>query len=712
MTIVGNYLRNLLAVLITVVGVMFVIQLIQLDRSSRALRDLGASSLNAQLDQQLATRADSIAQVVASNVAAPMLRFDMIGIYDVLLPAASRESVQQVLLLDLDGTVVHDGTHEVGRYGDAISSIAPDVDADGRVAQRLQREDSYAAVVPVFAGVEQIGQVYVALSRSEVATQLRLLHDRFDQIAQERRNANFRATALGGIALTLIGMVLSIIVARRMARPIEQLVAGTKQVARGNYDVSLEVQREDEVGELAAAFTNMSAELAMRNERISSLAFRDSLTGLANRAAFTEAVAQYLGTGKSTGAAVLFMDLDEFKRVNDTLGHEAGDAMLRTLGLRLREALISRNFPELSFEGSAIAPVARWGGDEFSLFLDGVDNVEAGMRLAKELLDELRQPVTIRGMEIVGGASIGVALYPSDGESIAALLGLADVAMYHAKERNDVRIAAYTPAMRESTEDRLAMESDLRVAIERNEFEISYEPLFDPLSESLAGLEAHLLWQHPEYGVMSPESFMPLAESMGFSGQIMDWMIQRTLGDFCSLEGVIESDLELTISLLSSQVERERLIDALAMALEKTALDSRRLILEISEQRLFRNVLHAVPFLTEVRRLGVRVWVDHFGSGYAAINRLRHMPLDGMKLDRSLVAEVDKSPADQSLSSAVIALAHSLGLRVGAANVSNRAQLDFLRRSGCDVVQGSHFGLPEGIDAFSGRIVEPENRRA
>ncbi|MFK7886994.1 MAG: putative bifunctional diguanylate cyclase/phosphodiesterase [Gammaproteobacteria bacterium] len=712
MTIVGSYLRNLLAVLITVVGVMFVIQLIQLDRSSRALRDLGESSLNAQLDQQLASRADSIAQVVASNVAAPMVRFDMIGMYGVLVPAASRESVQEVLLLDLDGTVVHDGTQEVTRYGDAIYTIAPDVDIKSSVPQRLQREDSYAAVVPVFAGVEQIGQVYVALSRLEVATQLGLLHDRFNQIAQERRTANLRAMALGGIALTLIGMALSVIVARRMARPIEQLVAGTKEVARGNYDVSLEVQREDEVGELAAAFTNMSSELAMRNERISSLAFRDGLTGLANRAAFTEAVAQYLATGECDGAAVLFMDLDEFKRVNDTLGHEAGDAMLRVLGERLKDALVKRNFPDLSFEGAAIAPVARWGGDEFSLFLDGVDNVDAAMRVAQELLDELRQPVTIRGMEIVGGASIGVALYPSDSETIAALLGLADVAMYHAKERSDVRIAAYTPAMRESTEDRLALESDLREAIERGEFEMQYEPLFDPLSESLAGLEAHLVWRHSVHGVMVPESFMPLADSMDISAQIMEWMINRSLHDFATLNGVMNTDVELTIGLLSSQVKRERLIDALAVALENTALDSRRLILEISEQRLFRNVLHAVPFLTEVRRLGVQVWVDQFGSGYAAINRLRHMPLDGMKLDRSLVAEVDKSPADQSLSSAVIALAHSLGLRVGAMSVGNRAQLDFLRRSGCDVVQGSHFGLPADIDSFAQRISAPANRRA
>ena len=692
MKLVGRYLRNLLAVLICVIVVMLVIQLVQLDRSARAMRSLGESSLNAQLDQQLASRADSIAMVLSSSVADPMVRFDLTGIYELLLPAVSRESVTRVLLLDTTGSIVHDATSEIQLYGESINSIAPDVDSTTDEPQYLQREDSYAAVMPVFAGTQRIGQIYVSLSRSDVAEQLSLLHNRFDQIAEERRRANLKATALGAVFLTVIGMLLSVLAARRMARPIEELVKSTERVARGRYDLELDVDRTDEIGELAAAFRHMSSELAARDKRISSLAFQDRLTGLPNRTAFTEAVSQNLNSGDCENAAVLFMDLDKFKRVNDTLGHEAGDQMLAQLGARLLKSVLSRGFAELSFEGASIAPVARWGGDEFSIFLAGVDNVEAAMRLAQEILGELRAPVSIGSMDVVGGASIGIALYPSDGDNIQALLGLADAAMYHAKERADVRIAAYTPAMRESNEDRLSLESDLRFALERRELELKYEPIYDPLSESLSGLESHLVWRHPKHGLLEPESFMPLAESINLAADIVEWMIDRSLDDFAKCSSVFNSDTMITINMISAQIDRERLVEALATALERIGMDSKRLLLEVSEPRLFHNVLHAAPMLTEVRRLGVQVWVDGFGSGYAAINRLRRMPLDGMKLDASLVNGVDKSAADQSLCSAVIALAHSLGLSVGAEGVTTQTQLDFLRRTGSDSVQGRYFG--------------------
>ncbi|MFK8014422.1 MAG: putative bifunctional diguanylate cyclase/phosphodiesterase [Gammaproteobacteria bacterium] len=692
MKLVGRYLRNLLAVLTCVIVVMLVIQLIQQDRSARAMRILGESSLNAQLDQQLASRADSMALVLASGAADALVRFDLTTMYEVLLPAASRDSVDRVLLLDANGTILHDATQEIELYGTLITTLAPDVDPNANEPQRLQREDSYAAVMPVFAGTKRVGQVYVSLSRSDVAEQLSLLHSRFDRIAEERRRANLTATALGAMFLTVIGMLLSVLAARRMARPIVELVKSTESVARGEFEVSVDVDRTDEIGELAAAFRHMSSELAARDHRISALAFQDSLTGLPNRTAFTEAVAQYLASGECQHAAVLFMDLDEFKRVNDTLGHEAGDQMLTQLGRRLLKSVSDRSFGSLPFEGASIGPVARWGGDEFSLFLSGVDNIEAAMRLAQEILAELREPVSIGSMDIVGGASIGIALYPSDGDKIQTLLGLADVAMYHAKERADVRIAAYAPAMRESSDDRLSLESDLRFALERRELELSYEPIYDPLTESLSGLESHLIWRHPQHGVLEPESFIPLAESMDLAGDVVEWMIGRALCDFAKCNNVFNSDNELTINMISAQIDRERLVEALAVALEKSGMDSRRLLLEVSEPRLFHNVLHAAPMLTDVRRLGVQVWVDGFGSGYAAINRLRRMPLDGMKLDESLVHGVDKSAADQSLCSAVIALAHSLGLRVGAEGVSAQTQLDFLRRNGCDTVQGRYFG--------------------
>jgi diguanylate cyclase (GGDEF)-like protein len=699
--LVGLYLRNLLAVLVAIMAVMLIVQVVLFDHSSRAIQALGESSLNEQLDEQLATRAEAMALVLASNVAAPLLRYDMMGIYEVLLPAASRDAVDKVLLLDTDGRIVHDATHEVSSYGVSIASFAPDVDPMLTKPQRLRRDDSYACVMPVFAGTELIGQVYVTLTRSNVAAQLQRLNERFNEIARERRDINLLVTSVFVVLLTAFGVVLSILAARRMAHPIVRLVNNTKSVARGDYNVNVDVRRGDEIGELADAFRHMSSELAAREERISSLAFSDVLTGLPNRTAFTEAVSDYLKEGRCKHAAVLFMDLDEFKRVNDTLGHEAGDRMLRQLGQRLLESISRRGFAQLSFEGHSIAPLARWGGDEFSLFLEGVDNIEAATRLARDILTELREPVSIGSIDIVGGASIGIALYPSDGREINDLLGLADVAMYHAKESAQARIAAYAPAMRESSTARLTLEADLRQAISRGQLALLYEPIYDALSESLCGVEAHLVWRHPKRGLLAPEAFIALAESMEIAGDIVEWMINNAVDQFVQRMEAGELETELTVDLVSLRIASERLVECLAGALERAGIDSSRLIVEITEPRLFHNVLNAAPLLSDVRRLGVQVWVDGFGSGYAAINRLRRMPLDGMKLDRSLVDGIEKSAADRSLSGAVIALAHSLGLRVGADGVTTASQLDYLRRNGCDTVQGAHFGASMEADAMS-----------
>ncbi|MEO1575232.1 MAG: EAL domain-containing protein [Pseudomonadota bacterium] len=406
------------------------------------------------------------------------------------------------------------------------------------------------------------------------------------------------------------------------------------------------------------------------------------------------------------------MDLDDFKRVNDTLGHEAGDALLEVLARRLRDTLAAHSFPDLGFEGHAFPPVARWGGDEFSVLLKGVDNARAAARVAAQILDALRQPVSIGGMDIVSGASIGIALYPADSEDLSGLLSLADVAMYHAKENSTERIAAYDASMRSSGENRLLLETDLRFAIEREQMHLDFEPVYDPNSEVLTALVTHLRWQHPEHGTLGPEAFMPLAESADQAAMLQCWTISRALAEFAACASVADTDVELIVSLMSDRIDAERLTEALADALERDRLDSARVVLQVDEPRLFRNLMQAVPLLEAVRMLGVQTWVDRFGSGHAAISRLRRLPLDGMSLDATLVKEVDESPADQSLAAAIIALAHSLGMRVSANGVVSRRQLDFLRRTGCDGVRGAFVGRAGPIAEVTRRLDPAEKNLA
>ncbi|MEO1573566.1 MAG: HAMP domain-containing protein, partial [Pseudomonadota bacterium] len=265
MKLVGTYLRNLLSVLVTVLVVMVALQLIQLDRSTRDMRAMAEASLVAQLDEQLASRADAIAQMLALNVASAFAGDDRAAMFEALMPVATRELVIRTLLIDRQGRIIHDGTRDVTRYGDPVVELAPDLSLAAVRPQRLMRMDSYAAVVPVVWSDEQLGFAYVSLSRVNVASALSVLNSRFDQIANERRAANLRTTVLCALLLLVMGMGLSVVAARRMARPIEQLVVTTRRIAGGHYDVALPGDTDDELGELTAASGDMSGELAARD---------------------------------------------------------------------------------------------------------------------------------------------------------------------------------------------------------------------------------------------------------------------------------------------------------------------------------------------------------------------------------------------------------------------------------------------------------------
>ncbi|MEM6638580.1 MAG: EAL domain-containing protein [Pseudomonadota bacterium] len=712
MKLVGHYLRNILAVLLIVLVVMLVLQLIQLQRAVEAMDSMAEASLETQLDLQLASRGEAIAGVLAFSAAESLASGDRDGMYKALAPIVGREGVMLALLIDPQGRIAHDGTSRVLRYAQPVVEVVPDLTFTASVPTPLRRADSYSAVSPVLWQGERVGFAYVSLSRADVLRALEALHGRFDEIARQQRQANIKAAVLFALGLLAMGALLSTLAARRMVKPIEQLVASTRRIGEGFYDVSVASSRQDELGELALAIEDMSSELAARDDRISTLAFGDPLTHLANRVAFTEAAAEALHDQQEP-AAVVFLDLDDFKRVNDTLGHAAGDRMLATLAKRLKDTLTGKGFADLVFDGRAIAPVARWGGDEFSLLLMGVDSPQSAIAIAEEILVEMTRPMSIGGMDVVGSASVGIALYPSDSDDLHELLNQADVAMYHAKHSGAGRITVFAPSMRRSNEHRLLLESELRFAIERDQLRLDYQPVLDPFSETLTGLAARLRWHHPERGALDVDAFMPLAESVGFAARIQAWAVARALREFTSDDRVRDSDIELMVCLLSDRIDPDYLTDALADALEFEGIDSRRLILKVQENRLLRSPLRCVPLLEVARGLGVQAWVDRFGSGHTPINRLRGLPLDGMSLDATFVQDMDDSPAGQSLTAAVIGLAHSLGLRVVANGVATRAQLEFLRRSGCDGVRGVYVGEPGSIrDVLDHHTESPETSQA
>jgi len=431
-------------------------------------------------------------------------------------------------------------------------------------------------------------------------------------------------------------------------------------------------------------------------EQIKSLAYHDALTGLPNRRLFQDrlsvAVAQAHRNGQRL--AVLYLDLDRFKPVNDSLGHAAGDRLIQDVAERLRTCLR---------EGDT---VARLGGDEFTLLLPGVSQVVDAARVAEKVLDTLRVPFQIEGREIFATASIGISLYPEDGHDVETLVKNADAAMYRAKQQGRDNYQLYTPALNATALERLALESSLRHALAKNELVIHYQPVLDLATGHVQAMEALLRWQHPELGLLPPAEFISLAEVTGLIIAFGPWVLRTACAQTREWQEAGHAELGVAVNLSARQFQHPDLVAQVRRALEETKLDPAFLELEITESSAMHGEA-AVHTLRELKALGVRIAIDDFGTGYSSLSYLRRFPIDTLKIDRSFIADITRDPDDAAIATAVIALAHTLKLRVVAEGVETEEQVAFLSARRCDRVQGFLFGAPLPAEDSSGRLEAP-----
>ncbi|MBI2214345.1 MAG: EAL domain-containing protein [Acidobacteria bacterium] len=419
------------------------------------------------------------------------------------------------------------------------------------------------------------------------------------------------------------------------------------------------------------------------------LAYHDLLTGLPNRALFFDRlnVALAHAARHKHKLAVLFLDLDRFKNVNDSLGHSAGDEMIREAALRLNRCMRHED------------TVARFGGDEFILLLRIVGRVEDAGRVAQKVLETVAQPYTIGGREIITTASVGIALYPVDGIDAETLVRNADSAMYRAKEAGRDVCRFYAPAMNANALEELELESDLRRALDRKQLALHYQPLIDVVKGKIYGLEALLRWEHPKLGLLTPDRFIPLAESTGLIVPIGNWVIREACRQIKEWHRMLGLDLVVAVNLSPRQFEQADLPGQVRAAFEAAGLRPRYLELEITESHAMADVAKSIRILRELKVLGVRLAIDDFGTGYSSLSYLKQFPVDTLKLDRSFVREITV-PEDGAIARGIIAMAHSLSLRVLAEGVETLGQLEFLKQNACDRLQGYLFSRPLPAPAF------------
>jgi diguanylate cyclase (GGDEF)-like protein len=432
--------------------------------------------------------------------------------------------------------------------------------------------------------------------------------------------------------------------------------------------------------------------LLLQRSVIERRAEHDGLTGLPNRTLFGDRLARALAHARrnTLAVAVMVVDLDRFKEVNDSLGHAAGDELLRQAARRLRSCVRDED------------TVARLGGDEFALLLPHVSGVDGAVRVARRLLDAFAAPVELAGAPVVITPSVGISLFPQDGVTPEEIVEGADAAMYRAKERGRNAFEIFSPDLRTEANERLAWEAALRRGIEREEFVLHYQPKVDIRTGRVTGAEALIRWQHPERGLTYPDSFIPLAEQTGLIASLGEFVIAAACEQLQAWRAAGLPPLTVAVNVSASQL-RDGLADYVSRALRLADLDGASLELELTESAALESLETTVAQLQELRALGVTCSIDDFGTGYCGLSYLNRLPVDGLKIDRSFITEL--SGGSDTIVTAVIALGHSLGLKVIAEGVETADQLACLADRGCDEMQGYLFSKPVPAEEFAALVV-------
>ncbi|MBN8802672.1 MAG: hypothetical protein ABS96_07710 [Lysobacteraceae bacterium SCN 69-123] len=679
--------------------VVIAIVAVLLARQAAAQRELlqASSSVVSQVfDDSVREQGTSLATSLADALVNPLYFSDLDAIGALVRSTASQKSVSYVLVHDAEGRLIHDGSVEVAGYGRQMQ----DPLAQGAInAEQLRMQESPMVLevdLPLRIGEQRIGGLRLGMDLAPVRAQ-----EAEAKAALEQRMGLANRRQLAWVILMMVALVglaclVALYVQRTLVQPVRWLGATARRIEAGDYQVEQQdTRRGDEIGELLRTFGRMGQSIARHDREVRQMAYTDSLTGLTNRLAFREALDHRLLGARASGQglALLFIDIDEFKRVNDTLGHEAGDDALLQFAQRIAAAVEQ--------DGGDDALLARFGGDEFVILIGNdagrVENMATA--LAKRLVADLGSPLQVQEREIFLGSSIGITLFPEDATDATGLLKNGDIAMYQAKLAGKSCFRYYSRALDHAVERRLHLEQELRGAWERGELHLVYQPIFRTLDRMLIGVEALLRWQHPVLGAIPPSMFIDIAEQSGLiqtlGPKVLHAACQRARQWPCNGAG---EELFVSVNVSPRQLRSGDLAAAVEQCLHVSGLAASRLHLELTETAVIGDEMLAASLLEKLHRTGVKVWLDDFGTGFSGLSHLRQVPVDGVKIDKSFVADLQRDPDDLALTSAIIAMAHALGITVVAEGIEHQAQFDLLNERGCDLVQGYWLARPLDSD--------------
>ncbi|MBW7474926.1 EAL domain-containing protein [Paenibacillus oenotherae] len=598
--------------------------------------------------------------------------------------------------LDMEANKKLAGSSNLEELHPRLQSFVDSTHTFLRLLDRRIVQSEQIAIVPAELfriGTDALEEAYL-LNDLESPLLHTMLTERISELQQ-------RKLWIVGLSILSVAMVLYIFIAfyYSVIHVVFVLKRTALRIIGGDLTARVALDTKDELYHVGTAFNKMVEafghtleESKRQTERIEYLAFYDSLTDLPNRTFFQQKLLMALDEAERQRmkAAVLFIDLDHFKNINDTLGHDAGDQLLRIISERIKQ----------SVDGKAV--VSRMGGDEFLLLLPGLEEPHYAGRTAQKIIEALSASMEISGHHIVVSASIGISIFPDDGKESAELIKRADTALYYAKSHGRNKYQFFNQSMNESTLERLQFMYDLRKALEENELCLYYQPRLEAASSRIVGLEALIRWMPAGAGrVRMPKDFIPLAEETGLIIPLGEWVLRTACKQYKEWERQGVPPLRISVNISVVQFGRDEFVELIRQILEETAMPPDKLELELTESMVMRSEEDVIRKLKQLKELGVYLSIDDFGTGYSSFTYLKHFPIDALKIDRSFIQDVPNGVRDTAITKTIIALGRRLGLKVVAEGVETKEQLAFLTSRKCDEVQGYLLSRPlpvEGIE--------------
>ncbi len=513
-------------------------------------------------------------------------------------------------------------------------------------------------------------------------------------------------TVIACVAILLTIAFLFGVLKTLLIKPIQKLSKAAKEMGRGQLLVPINVNTRDEIGDLANTFKEMGENLNHYHEQVRYVAYHDSLTGLPNRLMFKDYLKRATAEARrnSQELSILFLDLDNFKRINDTLGHIVGDKLLEGFADRLSACLRETDVISHSLADMNDSVMARLAGDEFTILLPRTTGSADAQKVARRVLELMAEPFIINKQELYISTSIGIALFPNDGINADDLMKNADIAMYHAKKSGRNNYKYFSSKLNEESLFKLKIESKLRHAVDNNDLEVHYQPQVSLESGQITGAECLLRWNDEELGMVPPDIFIPIAEEYGLIIPITEWLIRDICVRAHQWMRKYNQPTVMAINISAVHFCGHDLEGLINRTIHATGYDPKYLEVELTETSILQDPELAINTLQKIQSMGLQTSLDDFGTGYSSLNYLMQLPLNKLKIDRSFVINMDKGEKGTAIVSAIIAMAHSLGLEVIAEGVEDGTHINLLRKMKCDIVQGYYIARPMPAAEFEQMI--------